>query len=64
VIVPAVPDSAKRFEHQKQCLEMVCPACHRFFSIPFGSIEYREVTDEQLSLGYMSGQFTDPARLQ
>jgi hypothetical protein len=55
VIIPAVRDNLKTVEHTKKRFKLVCPACHRFFSVPFGNVEYREVTDEQLILGFIDG---------
>ena len=55
VILPAVNDAMKRVEQSKQRLELVCPACHRFFAIPFRNVEYRDVTDEQLTQGFIDG---------
>jgi hypothetical protein len=54
VIIPAVRDNLKTVEHAKQCVELRCPACHRFFSVPFRKVEYRDVTDEQLRSGFIS----------
>jgi hypothetical protein len=57
VIIPCVPEKMKQFKPGKQSLEMVCPACHRFFSVELRRIEYRDVTDEQLTLGFMDRHF-------
>jgi predicted phosphoribosyltransferase len=59
VIVPAVRDNLKRVEHAKQRFELICPACYRFFSVPFRNIEYREVTDEELTRGFIGGRPID-----
>lgn len=61
VIIPSLPDRDKKYNHQEQNVEMICPACSRLFSAPIRSIEYRDVTDEQLSRGYFEGPFIDPA---
>jgi hypothetical protein len=63
VIIPAVADNLKRVEHAKQSLELACPSCHRFFSVPFRSIEYRDVTDEQLRWGFIEGRPIDPKQV-
>jgi hypothetical protein len=55
VIIPAIPDRDKKFDTAAQSLELICPACHRLFSTPIREIKYLEVTDEQLSLGFMDG---------
>jgi hypothetical protein len=55
VILPALNANLKRVEHSKRCFELICPACHRFFSVPFTNVEYRQVTDEQLTQGFMGG---------
>ncbi len=64
VIIPALPDRDKKFDHYNQKLEMICPACNRPFSAPIRSVEYRDVTDEQLSRGYIVGPFYNPASFQ
>jgi hypothetical protein len=64
VILPALNASLKRVEHVKRCFELVCPACHRLFSVPFRKVEYRDVTDEQLSQGFMGGGFMNSRPLQ
>jgi hypothetical protein len=56
VIIPAVRDNQKKFEYAKQRLELICPSCHRFFFVPFGNVEIREVTDEQLTSGFIDGE--------
>jgi len=56
VIIPAVRDNVKKIEHAKQRVELVCPACHRVFSVPFRDVEYYGVTDEQLTRGFFGGQ--------
>ena len=53
VILPAVPDTAKRFDFQRLLLEVNCPACHRAFSVPVRDIVYRDVTDEHLRRGFI-----------
>ena len=55
VIIPAVTEKSKKFSHQEQCLYINCPSCHREFSVPLRNVEYLDVTDEQLSQGYMRG---------
>lgn len=55
VIIPAVRNYWKKVEHAKQCFELTCPACRRFFSAPFRNVEYRDVTDDQLTWGYIGG---------
>jgi len=60
VIIPAVRDNLKRFEHAKQRIELICPSCHRLFSVPFRNVEYRDVTDEQLRWGFIDGRPIDP----
>jgi hypothetical protein len=57
VIIPALPNYLKRVENAKQRYELVCPACHRFFSVPFRCAENRDVTDEQLTSGFIDGEF-------
>jgi hypothetical protein len=64
VIIPALPDRDKKFDHRRQLFEIICPACNRSFLAPIRSVEYRDVTDEQLSRGYFDGLFIDPASLQ
>lgn len=64
VIFPAVRDNLKRVEYTKQRFELICPACHRFFSVPFTSVEYREVTDEQLTQGFIEGRYISPRLVQ
>ena len=59
VIIPAVRAEMKKVELGKQSLELICPACHRFFSVPFGCVEYRDVTDEELTWGFIDGRPTD-----
>jgi hypothetical protein len=59
VILPAVNDNMKRVEHTKQRYELVCPACRRFFSIPFRNVEYLDVTDEQLTRGFIDAAPTN-----
>lgn len=53
VIIPAVPPERKGFDAGNQLLKLACPACDRPFSISFVNIEYREVTDEQLTKGFI-----------
>ena len=53
VIIPAVRDKAKKFDHREQTLELVCPACSRPFSAPLRNITYLDVTDEQLTQGFI-----------
>jgi predicted phosphoribosyltransferase len=64
VIIPAVLGNLKSVEHAKECLELMCPACHRFFSVPFRNVEYRDVTDEELTRGFIDGRFIDPRWVQ
>ncbi len=59
VIIPAVRDNLKKVEHAKRQLELICPACHRFFSVPFRNVEYRDVTDEDLARGFIDGRPID-----
>lgn len=53
VILPAVPDSAKKFDFRTSRLEVDCPACHRAFTVPVNEIVYCDVTDEHLRIGFM-----------
>ena len=64
VIIPAVRKHLRRIDHAKQRFELVCPACHRFFSAPLGNIEYRDVTDEQLTSGFIDGQLIKSMMMQ
>jgi len=64
VIIPAVRESLKKVEHVKRRIELVCPACHRFFSVPFVNVECRDVTDEQLTRGYIDGRPFDSKLVQ
>ena len=64
VIIPALPDADKKFDQERQHIEIICPACKRSFSAPIRSIKHRDVTDEQLSRGYIAGPFFDPASFQ
>ena len=57
VIIPAVRAEKKHFDDRKRCLELICPSCHRPFSMPITKIEYRDVTDEQLIRGFIGGRF-------
>ena len=59
VIIPAVRDNLKKVEYAKQHFELICPACHRFFSVPFRNVEYRDVTDEELARGFIDGRPID-----
>jgi hypothetical protein len=64
VIVPAVPAEMRKVEPSKQRVEMVCPACHRFFSVPLREVECRDVTDEQLIRGFIDGRPIDSKLMQ
>lgn len=64
VIIPAVRDNLKRIEHAKQHFELTCPACHRLFSVPFRNVEYRDVTDEDLTWGFIDGRPIDSRLVQ
>ena len=64
VIIPAISANMKRVEHAKQRLELICPACRRFFFVPFRSVEYRDVTDEQLTRGFIDGHSGDSKLIQ
>jgi predicted phosphoribosyltransferase len=54
VVIPAVPDTAKRFDFQRNCLEIACPVCQKQFSISVGEIDFRNVSDEDLRTGYLA----------
>ena len=56
VIIPALPSYMKRVENATQRFELICPACHRFFSVPFRNVENRDVTDDQLTSGFIDGR--------
>lgn len=64
VIIPALPNYLKRVEMSKQCYELVCPACHRFFSVSFRNVEDRDVTGEQLTQGFIDGQLFNSSLAQ
>ena len=64
VIIPAVRDNLKKAEYAKQHFELICPACHRFFSFPFRNVEYRDVTDEELRWGFIDGRPIDSRLVQ
>jgi hypothetical protein len=64
VIIPAVRDNFKKVEHAKQRFELTCPACHRFYSVPFRNVEYCDVTDGQLISGFIGGQLIDSKLVQ
>lgn len=64
VIIPAVRDNMRKVEHAKQHFELICPACHRFFSVPFRYVEYRDVTDEELTWGFIDGRPIDSRLVQ
>ena len=53
VILPSIPDHGKRFDFQNHYLEVVCPACHRPFAIGVGEIFFQDVTDNEISAGYI-----------
>ena len=53
VILSAVPDYRKRFDHQNHDLEVDCPACHRPFSISVREIVFQDVTDGDVAAGYI-----------
>jgi hypothetical protein len=61
VIIPAVRDNLRRVEYAKQHFELICPACHRFFSVAFRNGEYRDVTDELLRWGFIDGRLVHKA---
>ena len=54
VILPSVPDSDKRTDHERHYLEIDCPACCYTSSISFGEVFFRRVTDDDLLVGYIS----------
>jgi len=64
VIIPAVRDNMKKIEYAEQRFQLICPACHRFFSVPFGNFEYRNVTDEHLRWGFIDGRVIDSRVVQ
>ena len=64
VIIPAVLGTLKRVEPAKELFELMCPACHRFFSVPFRNVEYRDVTDEELRRGFIGGRSVDSRWVQ
>ena len=53
VVIPAVPDTAKRFDFQNNCLEIACPVCQRPFSVAVGEIVFCDVSDDDLRTGYV-----------
>jgi hypothetical protein len=53
VIIPAVRNQLTRIDYSARTLELICPACHRFFSFPFREVEFHDVTDEQLANGFI-----------
>ncbi len=59
VIIPAVRAEMRKFEQSKESFELICPACHRSFSVPLRKVEYRDVTDEQLTRGFINGRPID-----
>ena len=64
VILPAVRAKMKENEHGKRSVELICPSCHRFFSVPFMKVEYRDVTDEQLTRGFIDGRSINSTLVQ
>jgi hypothetical protein len=53
VILPAIPDADRRFDEQKQFMEINRPVCDQPFSISFTEIFLYEVTDDDLLAGYV-----------
>jgi hypothetical protein len=64
VILPALPDNAKKFEADKQRLDLVCPACHRFFAVSVKDVEVCDVSDEDLNRRFFTGHFVRPGLVQ
>lgn len=53
VVIPAVPESAKRFDFDRNRLELCCPVCQQPFSVSVGEIDFRDVSDDDLRTGYV-----------
>jgi hypothetical protein len=53
VILPAIPDGGRRFDEEKQSMEINCPRCHQPFSVSFKEIFLFGVTDDDLLAGYV-----------
>ena len=53
VILPAIPDGGRRFDKQKQFMEIDCPVCSQPFSVSFTEIFLYKVTDDDLLAGYV-----------
>lgn len=54
VVLPAVPDTAKKFDFRSNRLEVACPACSCRFSISPSDIIFRDVTKTDFSIGYIA----------
>ena len=54
VVLPAVPETAKRFDFQRNCLEISCPVCQKSFSVSVGEIVFRTVTENDLRTGFVA----------
>jgi hypothetical protein len=52
-VIPAISEQAKKFDFEKNTLVLVCPACREVFSVPVQDIVFRQVTDQDLKLGYI-----------
>jgi hypothetical protein len=64
VIIPALPDTAKKFEADKRRLDVVCPACYRSFSVSVNDVAVCEVSDDDLKRGFFAGHFVRPGLVQ
>jgi len=55
VILSTVASGTKHFNQAKDCLDVVCPACNRPFSISIFKLQWMEVDEHEFTQGFLGG---------
>lgn len=53
-----------RIDHAEDCLNLICPACNRYFSVPCRGRFLREVSNNQLLWGFFGERFISTGEVQ
>jgi len=52
VILSATASGTKHFDQVKDCLDVICPACHSPFSISIFKLQWMEVDEREFAQGF------------
>jgi len=57
VILSAVASGTKHFNQTKDCLDVICPACNRPFSVSIFKLQWLEVDDREIDQGFFGAGY-------